>query len=392
MALPCEMIDEILCRVPVKYVLRCRSVCKDWCSLIDSTAFVKKHLKTSRDRNAGAGLMIIKVCADQMFYLASLDSLDEDSASVVKIRDPLKTLLRGAKYVCSCNGLMCVLKNLRDVYLLNPVLRKFKKVASAPPEFPSSSKWDERFSFGFGYDEVNDDYKVVMIEDCCVHFSGLIGFVYSFKTNAWTRIQDIPNNFSFTGIWGIFANGSLHWTAIKNEINSKDIIVSFDLELQQFKEVPYPTIEDDSSKMIFLDGLGENLCIIDCSNSRMVWLMNYPGAESTWYKALSTEQEEMLRTGTSNKLIAFSRSGKDLLLQVYNPFGTTLAWYNLNQGTVTIVGICGLPFHFCSFLYTESLLQLTEDEPLQQKPSKDKQKKNTKKRRRYKMSCYLCGL
>ncbi|XP_074378653.1 F-box/kelch-repeat protein At3g23880-like [Apium graveolens] len=159
MALPCEMIDEVLCRVPVKYVLRCRSVCKDWCSLIDSTAFVKKHLKTSRDRNAGAGLMIIKVCADQMFYLASLDSLYEDSASVVKICDPLKTLLRGAEYVCACNGLMCVLKNLRDVYLLNPVLRKFKKVASAPPEFPSSFKWDERFSFGFGYDVVNDDYK-----------------------------------------------------------------------------------------------------------------------------------------------------------------------------------------------------------------------------------------
>ncbi|XP_074363115.1 F-box/kelch-repeat protein At3g06240-like [Apium graveolens] len=231
------------------------------------------------------------------------DSSYEDSASVVKICDPLKTLLRGAEYVCACNGLMCVLKNLRDVYLLNPVLRKFKKVASAPPEFPSSFKWDERFSFGFGYDVVNDDYKVVMIADCCVHFGGLLVFVYSFKTNAWTRIQNVPNNISFTGIWGIFASGSLHWTAIKNEIDSEDIIVGFDLELQQFKEVPSPPIEDDSSKTIFLDGVGENLCIIDCSNSRMdVWLMNYPGAESTWYKALSTEQEEMLRiNGTSYK-------------------------------------------------------------------------------------------
>ncbi|XP_074378668.1 F-box protein CPR1-like [Apium graveolens] len=162
MALPREMIDEILCRVPVRYVLRCRSVCKDWCSLIDSTAFVKKHLKTSRDRNTGAGLMIAKLGGgEQKFYLASLDSLDEDSAAVVKIRDPLKTLLCDAEYVGACNGFMCVLKNMgRDVFVLNPVLRKFKKVASAPPEFPSSSEWKDRFSFGFGYDEVNDDYKL----------------------------------------------------------------------------------------------------------------------------------------------------------------------------------------------------------------------------------------
>ncbi|XP_074378659.1 F-box protein CPR1-like [Apium graveolens] len=161
MALPCEMINEILCRVPVKYVLRCRSVCKDWCSLIDSTAFIKKHLKTSRDRNAGAGLMIEKLGGDEKFYLASLDSLDEDSAAVVKICDPLKALLCAAEYVCACNGLMCVLKNMgRDVFVLNPVLRKFKKVTSAPPEFPSSSEWKDRFSFGFGYDEVNDDYKL----------------------------------------------------------------------------------------------------------------------------------------------------------------------------------------------------------------------------------------
>ncbi|KAL8127993.1 hypothetical protein AgCh_014787 [Apium graveolens] len=282
-----------------------------------STAFVKKHLKTSRDRNAGAGLMIEKLGGDEKFYLASLDSLDEDSAAVVKICDPLKALLCAAEYVCACNGLMCVLKNMgRDVFVLNPVLRKFKKVTSAPPEFPSSSEWKDRFSFGFGYDEVLDELVTQQ-------------------------------------------------TAIKNEINSKNFILGFDLALQQFKEVPLPPMEDDSSKRILMDDVGENLCIIHYSSSCMdVWLMNYPGAESTWYKALSTEQEEMLRTGTSNELIAFSRSGKDLLLQVYNPLDTTLAWYNLNQETLTNVGIRGLPIHFCSFLYTESLLQLTEDEPL----------------------------
>ncbi|KAK1392361.1 F-box domain-containing protein [Heracleum sosnowskyi] len=384
MALPCEMIDEILCRLSVKNLLRCRCVSKEWCSLIDSTAFVKKHLKTSRDCNAGFGLLMIKLGGDTKFYLASLDSLDEDS--VVKIKNPLKTFLYGAEIVGASNGLMCVFKNDRkDVFLLNPIMRKSKKIAPAPPEFPSLFRRKERHIYGFGYDEVNDDYKVVMIAECYVKFRGLIVIVYSFKTNAWTRIQNVPKNIHFTGTRGVFASGSLHWLAFEKRSNSKDIILGFDLELQQFKEVPFPPIDmtRDSSKSRFLADVGEYLCILDRPSYHVnVWLMNYPGAQSTWYKALSTGQEEIRGTMRSNELIAFSRSGKDVLLQVCNPHYTKLAWYNLNRETVKNAGIRGLPFNFCSFLYTESLLQLTEDEPLQQKPSEDKQKKNKNKRRR----------
>lgn len=66
MALPCDMLDEILCRLPVKLLLRCRCVSKEWCSLIDSTRFVKKHLKKALDYNA-SGLIIN---GHGKFYLA----------------------------------------------------------------------------------------------------------------------------------------------------------------------------------------------------------------------------------------------------------------------------------------------------------------------------------
>ncbi|KAK1392362.1 F-box domain-containing protein [Heracleum sosnowskyi] len=264
-------------------------------------------------------------------------------------------------------------------------MKKSKRTTPAPPEFPSFFRMDERHLYGFGYDEVNEDYKVVMIAECYVQFGGLIVIVYSFKTNTWTRIHNVPKNIHFTGTRGVFSSGSLHWMAIENQSNSKDIIVGFDLKLQQFKEVPFPPIEvtHDSSKSRFLADVGEYLCILDHPNYRVnAWLMNYPGAESTWYKALSSQKEEILGTIRSNELIAFSGSGEELLLQVRNSYYTKLAWYNLDLGTVKNARIHGLPIHFCSFLYTESLLQLPEDEPLQQKPSDDKKKKNTNKRRR----------
>ncbi|KAK1392516.1 hypothetical protein POM88_011572 [Heracleum sosnowskyi] len=289
MALPSEMIDEILCQLSAKNLLRCRCVSKEWSALLLSRSILRLVV---------IAMLILEGC-----------------------------------------------------FLLNPIMRKSKKIAPVPPDqFPSSFRRKERHIYGFGYDEVNDDYK----------------------------IQNVPKNIHFTGTRGVFASGLVHWLAFENRSNSKDIIFGFDLELEQFKEVPFPPIDmtRDSSKSRFLADIGEYLCILDRPSYQVdVWLMNYPGAESAWYKALCTGQGEIHGTMRSNELIVFSRSGKDLLLQVCNPYNTKLAWYNLDREIVKNVGIRGLPFNFVPFLYTESLLQLTENEPLQQKPSEDKQKK-----------------
>ncbi|POO02560.1 F-box domain containing protein [Trema orientale] len=42
--LPLEMINEIICRLSVKDLLRYRSVCKEWCSLIDGPDFIRTLL------------------------------------------------------------------------------------------------------------------------------------------------------------------------------------------------------------------------------------------------------------------------------------------------------------------------------------------------------------
>lgn len=385
MALPHEMIDEILCRVPVKPLLRFRCVSKGWCSLIDSNAFAKKQLKNTLACNAGVGLMIVKHGDDRKFYLAGFDSLDDESADLLEIDDPLKSFLSDAQIMGACNGLICVFKNKRkDIFVLNPTTRNSRKIAGVPIEFPSLFSTIEKRICGFGYDEVSDDFKVVMIAECYVQFHGLIAMVYSLKTDAWTRIQDVPSNIRFINMRGLFASGCLHWMAIDDRTNGKEVIVGFDLELQQFKDVPFPPIEPTRAKFSerILDDVGEYVSILDCLDLQTdVWLMNNHGAETTWYKALSKEDPEVIGTFRLTKLVAFSRSGEDVLLLVRNDYNTKLVWYNLDKKTRKNIQICGLPVHFSLIRYTESLLQLTE-EPLQQNPLKDKLRKNKKEKRR----------
>ncbi|KAK1394934.1 hypothetical protein POM88_013990 [Heracleum sosnowskyi] len=140
--------------------------------------------------------------------------LDDVSASVMQIDEPIKSLLVDSELVGSCNGLVCMFKKRSKMYhlfIMNPTTKKSRKVVM----------------YGFGY----DDYKVVKIAECR---SGLYGIlVYSLKTNAWIEVRN-RTNFLFSSRRGIFASGSLH----EISTNCTEIIVAFDLGLQQFKEVP----------------------------------------------------------------------------------------------------------------------------------------------------------
>ncbi|XP_074336277.1 F-box protein CPR1-like [Apium graveolens] len=372
MSLPGELVDEILCHLPVKPLLQCRCVSKEWCSLIDSNAFIKKNLKKNLECNTGGGLTIN--AGSDKFYLADFDSLDDPSASVVQINDPIKTLLVDSQFMGTSNGLMCVFKNeMNDVFLFNPTTRKSRKIANSPPQFPNSFTPIESYMCGFGYDEVNDDYKVVKIADL--------------KTNAWTWIQNVPE-VCFTSNRGIFAGGSLHWTAISSPTNCKDLIVGFDLELQQFKEVHFPPIKPPLVRVKInircLFDVGGCLCITDNYPPHLdVWVMKIYGAKKTWYKALSVKQHKTLGSFTTFSPLAFSKSRSYILLEVDRK---KLVWYDLDKNKVRKVRMRGIPVKCNSFLYTESLLKLTIDTPLhnkpvQQKPSNDKQDKNQTKRR-----------
>ncbi|XP_017224381.1 F-box protein CPR1 [Daucus carota subsp. sativus] len=378
MKLPYELMEnEILLRLPVKYLLRFRCVSKEWCRLIDSNEFGKKHWRRMIECNKRS--VIFSGYDVGKFYLADFEALD-GGGDAVEINGPLGALVSGAVFFGAANGLVCVAKDMmNELFIFNPSTRKGRKIPSAPADFPRSRDSSEFVQCGFGYDHVNDDYKIVKIGESCFRFSGMKVIVYSLKSDSWKRIQDVPSNVQLIGDRGIFANGALHWFAVKDPANFSEDFVSFDLGLEQFKEVPLPPNATPRRSMFPVE---ESLGILyKYRGSRVdLWLMNTSGAGDLWSKALSLKQPGPLGSFTYFRPITFSESRKSVLLEVDS---TKLVWYEINRKAAKHVWIRGIPINFESYLYTESLLQFTndnQDKPLQ-KPSQDNQDKKQHKNR-----------
>ncbi|KAK1355535.1 F-box domain-containing protein [Heracleum sosnowskyi] len=170
-----ELIDQILYRVPVYYLLLCPCVSKELCSIIDSNAFIKKHSKRTIQCNLHSGVVI---SGDGNVFLTDIEGLRDDNVDAVELNDGF---VSGAEFVGVANGLVCGCKeNKKDLWC---VIRQTRKL---PRVFGREFEGVEVPLCGFGYDRVNDDYMVVKIgecEDCTVVI------VYSLKTESWNRFR-----------------------------------------------------------------------------------------------------------------------------------------------------------------------------------------------------------
>ncbi|GLT39834.1 hypothetical protein SLA2020_140030 [Shorea laevis] len=82
----------------------------------------------------------------------------------------------GILTLASCNGLICLVYDSDDVVLWNMVTKDYHII-----ERPICRGWYDGWSFGFGYDSINDNYKVVRLEciqgrhsPCALHKSKFI--------------------------------------------------------------------------------------------------------------------------------------------------------------------------------------------------------------------------
>ncbi|KAH6826927.1 hypothetical protein C2S53_009163, partial [Perilla frutescens var. hirtella] len=183
--LPEEIIKEILRRLPVKTLLRFRSVSKPWRSLIDSKQFIKLHLHHSFRSNSNRTLL---VDSSQLYHV------DLDSFKQLEIGD---TRIEPHSVVGSCDGLVLLVPKSDDIALWNPSIRKLHKL---PEQFPLPDCFLDfeyvQCIFALGYDTKSDDYKVVRVIQAssgggCGHFS-TEATIYSLRSNTWKRAADFP--------------------------------------------------------------------------------------------------------------------------------------------------------------------------------------------------------
>ncbi|KAH7843924.1 hypothetical protein Vadar_022450 [Vaccinium darrowii] len=281
--LPQELVTEILLRLPVKTLIRFRSVCKSWCSIIYEPQFVKKHLSLATKDDDINHWRVIICYKYRDLKSCSLQSIFHDSyGCAMDPCYPFMTLQRGVGIVGSCNGLVCIYyyeKLVDNCCLWNPSTRE----SHILPYYGEGTNFG--FSYGFGYDSFNDDYKVIRV-----------GFakgptevkVYSLKTDSWRRIEGFPSNLIiFRPLESSkHVNGSIHWTATNLSSNSW-VITALDLGEETYKEIPKPNYVKEFA-LVSVRALKGCLCVV-CEDdlSFDVWVMNDYGRKESWTKLVS---------------------------------------------------------------------------------------------------------
>ncbi|GJS33822.1 F-box protein CPR1-like protein [Tanacetum coccineum] len=278
-----DATEEVLLRLTVKDVLRCKSVCKSWYSLISSPSFVKLHLKhvcKKEEKNN-------KQLGNRRIALTSRYEKIGRNGSGCHIPDEWRNYAT-LDIEGSSNGLVCISSYDNRLSLTNPSTREFRKLHK-PPILPKDGSYAQ--CYGFGYDSSADDYKLVMtIDQRC---DGTLVQILSLKSNVWKVFGHVNYSFSHDTEPGILFNGALHWFWYNANDMEKVSIVSFDLAKEQFKEIPQP---DDTRYVWSYDhelGIFEDhLCIFLKRNGRPygIWVMKNYNVKQSW-KLLPTDCE-----------------------------------------------------------------------------------------------------
>ncbi|CAA0826734.1 Unknown protein [Striga hermonthica] len=219
--LPLDVIPCILTRLPLKSVLRFKSVCKPWCKLVASSKFVKAHHdQLSKDPQNQAAVIYSR--SDYHDHTMSLYKINSGEKNPISLDHPYPGIFFRKDFLDASYGLMCrgcpprgqgtVLWNPiffrvdfvgacygllcmgcpplgQGIVLWNPAMKLFKFVGPSKVEF----EVPEMVSLGFGFDSKSDDFKVVRIVCLAEKKKGKsmgVGVeVYSANSDSWKTIE-----------------------------------------------------------------------------------------------------------------------------------------------------------------------------------------------------------
>ncbi|KAM0013670.1 putative F-box domain-containing protein [Helianthus debilis subsp. tardiflorus] len=247
-----DIVEQILIRLDVKNLIRCKRVCKSWHSLITSPGFVNRHLNRSYNQD----------CYNNEIGHRRISSKDHH-------------------LIGSSNGLVVVCNSPYIYSVGNPLTREVTQLRP-PPCIPSPL-----LCWGFGHDSANDDYAVLVgaragenenENENPTSFQVQLQ-VLRLSTNVWKVVREV--RYTFITNAGILCNGALHW--IVKDQNRKILIISYDISQEVFKEVCQP---DDprykcgsSSRLGIVKGC---LCVYAGDANSFIWLMKEYNVKESW--------------------------------------------------------------------------------------------------------------
>ncbi|KAL2921847.1 hypothetical protein RDABS01_013338 [Bienertia sinuspersici] len=266
MELPHDMIIyDIVTRLPIKSILKYKSVSKQWYNSLSSSNFGNAHFKLSSLYHPFSTVYCVLIHSGNYYYLYSLDENEEPDHVYPDYEKGLFKLDIDFDYssndeiflIGSCNGLLCLYSLLGYLIIWNPIIHEWAKFSYPLMKGFQNSTW------GFGYVSSTDDYKVVRINSD-KESRVTLAHVFSLRTQKWKQIHDdslhgimMPDN-----VAGVLINETLYWIMHKQGDGTKQGIIGYDLVHEKFKGIR-GLIPSDSylSSFQFLGCMGGSLAM-----------------------------------------------------------------------------------------------------------------------------------
>ncbi|EFH58716.1 F-box family protein [Arabidopsis lyrata subsp. lyrata] len=385
LVLPPEIITEILLRLPAKSIGRFRCVSKLFYSLSSDPGFAKNHLDLILRNDAVKSLHRKLIVSSHNLYSLDFNSIRDGirDLAAVELNYPLKDdpsifseMIRNyvrehlyddrrvmlklnaksyrrnwVEIVGSSNGLVCISPGEGAVILYNPTTGDSKRL----PETlrPKSVEYgrDNFQTYGFGFDDLTDDYKVVKL--VATSDDILDASVYSLKADSWRRICNLNyehNDGFYTS--GVHFNGAIHWVFAEIS-HGQRVVVAFDIQTEEFREMPLPVEAEDCHHRFsnFVVGsLNGRLCVVNsCYEVHDdIWVMSEYGEVKSW----SRIRINLLYR--SMKPLCSTKKDEEVLLELDGD----MVLYNFETNASSNLGIRGVKLSdgFEANTYVESLI------------------------------------
>ncbi|XP_056695003.1 F-box/kelch-repeat protein At3g06240 [Spinacia oleracea] len=316
-----DVLIEILARLPVKSLIRFTCVCKYWLTFIRSPEFASKHHATRSGNDRELDSLLTTFPPASSISIISCENLTFETAfkfrPAVECEPPRfgidhHELVSGCAIYGPCNGLFLLYlrRGFENVILLwNPATREVFRL-------PNPIKYMISY-FGFGFDEVTNDYKVV-----CFYYVGTNSIVvqlYSLAANSWWQVDDAgfspcsgssSAGFNFEEVVadgpcsGISTGRMHHWMSRDVGYDSSfPSLLSFDMVDEVFVETPLPDKTGSSAE--FLNQYSNDMYptlyymddTIEFTRGMHIWVLKEYGPTGFWNKQQYITLPEVVSSG-----------------------------------------------------------------------------------------------
>ncbi|MFS8031063.1 putative F-box domain-containing protein [Helianthus anomalus] len=363
--IPFEIQAEIMKRLPVRSLIQFRSVSKQWKSLIDSSDFIshyssqQQHLLTRYVNLGSLHPTYLSIVDDHTF-----------PRHRVSLTVPLPVnLLTNYDIIGTSCGLLCLYSSYQKgrngpvsgsgmAVIWNLAIRKFVAVGVRNVMF--------RTVLGFGVCRESADPKIVKIT-CRGDGEDVesVVEVFTLSSRAWRNPGTNLPRMSIKLFGSPVENGCLYWLATDRiatdgGFNFSNMIVSFDMTSEEFREVNLP---DNLARWrgfkLSLSKVRESLVVVEDVGHGVeaIWMMD-DGVSKSFTKLFTVNVNTP--PAQVRRFRGFRKTGEPIIEVVQHNLHGQLVVYEPDSEHVDELEIDGKKFSFSVFSYMETLLLLDQ--------------------------------